>query len=164
MEKKYYIAYGSNLNIRQMLFRCPTARIVGTATIKGYELLYKGSKTGAYLTIEPKEGGKVPVAVWSVWPADVKSLDMYEGYPNFYYKQDFRLMVKRTDGTRKAYDVFAYIMHEERPLGEPSWNYIECCKDGYDDFGFDKKILDEAFERSVSAVYDKRVRARDYER
>ncbi|MGN1231560.1 MAG: gamma-glutamylcyclotransferase, partial [Anaerotignum sp.] len=28
--KKYYIAYGSNLNVRQMKFRCPTARIVGT--------------------------------------------------------------------------------------------------------------------------------------
>ena len=54
--KKYYLAYGSNLNIRQMKFRCPTAKIVGTAIIKDYELLYKGSKTGSYLTIEKKEG------------------------------------------------------------------------------------------------------------
>ena len=42
--KKYYIAYGSNLNVRQMKFRCPTAKVVGTSVIKGYELLYKGSK------------------------------------------------------------------------------------------------------------------------
>lgn len=46
--KKYYIAYGSNLNVRQMKFRCPTAKVVGTSVIKGYELLYKGSKTGSY--------------------------------------------------------------------------------------------------------------------
>ena len=52
--KKYYLAYGSNLNLRQMALRCHTAKPVGTAVIKDYELLFKGSKTGAYLTIEPK--------------------------------------------------------------------------------------------------------------
>ena len=52
--KKYYIAYGSNLNIRQMRNRCPGAKPVGITMIPNYELLYKGSKTGAYLTIERK--------------------------------------------------------------------------------------------------------------
>lgn len=42
--KKYYLAYGSNLNIRQMALRCPTAKPVGTAVIEDYELLFKGSK------------------------------------------------------------------------------------------------------------------------
>ena len=84
--KRYYLAYGSNLNIRQMALRCPTAKAVGTAVIKDYELLFKGSKTGAYLTIEPKSGAEVPVAVWSVEPADEKRLDVYEGFPAFYYK------------------------------------------------------------------------------
>ena len=51
MKKRYYLAYGSNLNIRQMRMRCPSARIIGTAEIKDYELLIKGSHTGAYLTI-----------------------------------------------------------------------------------------------------------------
>lgn len=35
--KKYYLAYGSNLNIRKMALRCPTAKPVGTAVIKDYE-------------------------------------------------------------------------------------------------------------------------------
>ena len=52
--KKFYLAYGSNLNVKQMQFRCPDARIVGTAEISNYQLLFKGSKTGSYLTIEPK--------------------------------------------------------------------------------------------------------------
>ena len=64
--KYFYLAYGSNLNVRQMKLRCPTARVVGTAEIKDYELLFKGSQTGSYLTIEPKKGGIVPVAVWEV--------------------------------------------------------------------------------------------------
>ena len=51
--KRYYLAYGSNLNIRQMRYRCPGAKPIGITAIPDYQLLYKGSKTGAYLTIEP---------------------------------------------------------------------------------------------------------------
>lgn len=58
MERRYYIAYGSNLNVRQMKYRCPTARIIGTSVIKDYELLFKGSKTGSYLTIEKRKANK----------------------------------------------------------------------------------------------------------
>ena len=29
-----YIAYGSNLNLRQMARRCPTAKVVGTALLR----------------------------------------------------------------------------------------------------------------------------------
>ena len=86
--KRYYIAYGSNLNIRQMRIRCPHARVIGTAVIHDYELLFKGSRTGAYLTIEPKEGSEVPVAVWEVTESDEAALDRYEGYPAFYYKKE----------------------------------------------------------------------------
>ena len=54
--KKLYIAYGSNMDEEQMAFRCPTAILVGTAIVEGYELMFKGSRTGSYATIEPKEG------------------------------------------------------------------------------------------------------------
>lgn len=70
--KKYYLAYGSNLNIQQMKFRCPTTKPVGTAVIKGYQLLFKGSKTGSYFTIEKAENSAVPVAVWEVTDSDEK--------------------------------------------------------------------------------------------
>ena len=82
MNKRYYIAYGSNLNIPQMRMRCPEARIIGTSVIKDYQLLFKGSKTGSYLTIEKMEGASVPAAVWEVTENDEKALDRYEGYPN----------------------------------------------------------------------------------
>jgi len=117
--------------------------------IKGYELMFKGSKTGAYLTIEQKRGGVVPVAVWMVTPADEANLDLYEGCPNFYYKKDLRLNIKALDGKTKRVDAFVYIMHEERKLAEPSRHYVRCCQEGYEHFGFDKKYLDEAYERSV---------------
>ena len=88
MEKRYYIAYGSNLNIPQMRMRCPGARIIGTSVIEGYRLLFKGSRTGSYLTIEPQEGASVPVAAWAVTEEDEAVLDRYEGFPAFYYKKE----------------------------------------------------------------------------
>ena len=149
MSKRYYIAYGSNLNIPQMRMRCPGARIIGTSVIEDYQLLFKGSKTGSYLTIEPMEGAKVPVVIWEVTETDEKALDRYEGYPNFYYKKEMNLDIKgiRTGKVRRR-DAFIYIMHEERELGIPSWYYVNTCLDGYRAFGFNEKYLFDAIRIS----------------
>ena len=146
MNKRYYIAYGSNLNVRQMRLRCPSARRIGTAELKGYELLFKGSKTGSYLTVEKKPNSSVPVGVWEVTPEDEKALDRYEGYPNFYYKKELTLPIKgiRTGKIRKR-RVFVYIMHENRPIGIPSIPYMQTCIQGYEDFGFDWVGLLDAY-------------------
>ena len=147
--KRYYIAYGSNLNVRQMKFRCPTAKIVGTAVIRDYELLYKGSKTGSYLTIEKKKGSVVPVAVWEVTAADEHSLDAYEGCPNFYYKKNMEVTL---DETGIRIDAFVYIMHEERKIGVPSLSYVSTCLQGYISFGFDEHYLSEAQIKAVEVA------------
>lgn len=149
MSKRYYIAYGSNLNIMQMRMRCPGARIIGTSVIEDYQLLFKGSKTGSYLTIEPMEGAEVPVVIWEVTETDEKALDRYEGYPNFYYKKEMNLDIKgiRTGKVRRR-DAFIYIMHEERELGIPSWYYVNTCLDGYRAFGFNEKYLFDAIRIS----------------
>ena len=149
MSKRYYIAYGSNLNIPQMRMRCPGARIIGTSVIEDYQLLFKGSKTGSYLTIEPMEGAEVPIVIWEVTETDEKALDRYEGYPNFYYKKEMTLDIKgiRTGKVRRR-DAFVYIMHEERELGIPSWYYVNTCLDGYRAFGFDEKYLFDAIRIS----------------
>ena len=145
MEKRYYIAYGSNLNVRQMLMRCPSARIIGTSEVEDYRLMFKGSMTGSYLTIEPEEGCKGPVAVWDVTAKDELALDRYEGFPSFYYKKELVLPIKgiKTGKVRRR-KVFVYIMHEERPFGVPSNYYMRTCAEGYRYFGFDFDTLVEA--------------------
>ena len=150
---KLYLAYGSNLNVRQMKFRCPSAKIIGVGLIKNYQLMYKGSKTGSYLTIEKMKGSAVPVAVWEVTDFDERRLDSYEGFPTFYYKKNMMIPVHYfKNGKVEKKKCFAYIMHEERQLGIPSNSYIKCCMEGYDYFGFNKKHLDAAFEISVKGV------------
>ena len=149
MEKRYYLAYGSNLNVRQMMIRCPSARMIGTATIEDYRLMFKGSKTGSYLTIEPEEGCSVPVGVWEVSEADELALDRYEGFPTFYYKKELELPITgiRT-GKVRSRKAFVYIMHEDRLLGVPSNMYMRICMEGYMDFGFNYDTLWEAYEYS----------------
>ena len=148
--KRYYLAYGSNLNIAQMQFRCPDATVAGTAVIPDHELLFKGSLTGAYLTIEPKQGAHVPVGVWEVSLADELRLDRYEGFPSFYYKKEIRIPVVdiRTGKTRQ-HDAFVYIMHEDRKLGVPTDMYVRTCIEGYRDFGFDTAFLFDAYDKSL---------------
>ena len=148
MEKRYYIAYGSNLNVLQMRMRCPKATILGTANLIGWELLFKGSRTGSYLTIEKSESSTVPVVIWEVTESDEAALDRYEGYPSFYYKKEIKLKYKgiRT-GKHRLVTAFAYIMHEDRPIGVPSDFYMRTCLEGYDTFYFDKNVLIDAYDK-----------------
>ena len=120
MAKRYYAAYGSNLNLPQMRRRCPSARVIGTAAIPDYRLLFKGSKTGSYLTIEKVEGFSVPVGVWEVTDEDEVALDHYEGFPTFYYKKELIIPIRGIrSGKVRMRKAFVYIMHEDRPYGIP---------------------------------------------
>lgn len=143
---KFYLAYGSNLNLNQMAFRCPGAKIAGMATLDDYRLLFRGSRTGAYLTVEPCKGSQVPVGVWEITEADERALDRYEGYPSFYYKKTLRVTLRSEafDLDDLQVDALIYIMHEDRPLGVPSRTYLSTCGKGYLDWGFDLDILETA--------------------
>ena len=113
---KYYLAYGSNLSMAQMAQRCPDAVYVGTAELKDYQLLFKGSQSGSYLTVEPKKGSMVPVLVWRISERDEHYLDRYEGYPSFYYKKTMEVEVQSFIGekTDDVTEAIIYIMHERK--------------------------------------------------
>ena len=148
---KYYLAYGSNLSVAQMAQRCPDAVYVGTAELKDYQLLFKGSQTGSYLTVEPKSGDSVPVLVWRISERDERSLDRYEGYPAFYYKKTLEVEVHNLMDGKVLGNVKAliYIMHENRPLGCPNRRYYDVCLEGYQRFGFETAVLEKALIDSV---------------
>lgn len=142
---KIYIAYGSNMDTAQMEFRCPDAKIIGTGKISGWRLMFKGSKTGNYATIEQDENFSVPVLVWEISASDEDELDYYEGFPKFYYKREIEVALD--DG--QSVTGMAYVMHEERKLGAPSNSYFKKLAAAYEKFGFDLKILNDARDYSV---------------
>lgn len=137
--KKYYIAYGSNMHLRQMTYRCPYAILHATGVLRGWRLVFRGSKTGAYATIEQSESQDVPVVIWEVTPICERSLDFYEGYPSFYQKQ--LLTVELDSSTIQG---MVYIMDERCLPGRPSSRYVETVWQGYTDNGIDTVPLAEA--------------------
>lgn len=137
--KKLYIAYGSNMDEEQMKYRCPDANLIGISAIPDYQLLFKGTKTGAYATIEPKAGSRVPVLVWEIGEQDEQSLDRYEGYPAFYYKRELTVPIGGQDE-----QAMVYIMREENQIGLPSQRYYTVIEKAYRKFGFDYAVLEEA--------------------
>lgn len=144
---KYYIAYGSNMDVAQMAYRCPEAQLVSTGEITGWEYLFKGSLTGSYATIERKKGAApIPVYVWEITEADEKSLDRYEGYPTFYYKKNIRV---KLHSTGKQAIGLVYIMHEERELGIPSSHYFNNIREIYNTHRWDEEILWTALDVSI---------------
>lgn len=144
-----YIAYGSNLNLSQMEQRCPTARVIGTSEIKDHELVFRGSRYSAVATIEPCEGSRVPVLLWGIQPEDEKSLDRYEGYPNFYEKENMEIVLNGS-----TVSAMVYVMTPGHELGIPSERYKISIEEGYMDAGFDTDMLENAVDKTIGKMED----------
>lgn len=152
MSKRLYVAYGSNLDFKQMKHRCPTAKLYGIGTIYGYELQFKGSPECAFATIAPKEGASVPVAVWKIQPRDEFSLDRYEGYPSHYFKQNVSVQLHGEEVTGMV-----YIMNLKMDFGLPSPYYYQTVYEGYENCGMDIDVLDAAVMNSARQYYAKQL-------
>ena len=149
-EKRLYVAYGSNLNLYQMKFRCPTARLIGTGIVKDHELQFKGRSNSAFATIAPKDGSSVPVAVWELQPKDEKALDRYEGYPSYYFKQEIPVEMKNST----TINGMVYIMNLRQNFGVPSDTYVHTVSEGYRNCRLDMSVLKDAIRQSVSRYAD----------
>lgn len=147
MENTMYFAYGSNINLDQMSYRCPDASVMGPVTLEGWELLFR---RGGFATIAPKEGEKVTGLLWSITPECERSLDCYEGYPRFYDKR----MVTVRDGEGRSLSVMAYIMDERfREPMLPTTDYYEGILEGYRQNGLPTAELKKAWDHVVQEVH-----------
>lgn len=145
---RFYIAYGSNLNLEQMAKRCPTAEVVKATSLHNFRLMFRGKGT-AVATIEKHQGSKVPILIWKIQPSDERNLDLYEGFPHLYRKETLKLTV---DG--KRVQAMVYIMNEaSHPYDTPSRSYFDTIRQGYEDSGFDTKVLRQAVLDSVWEAY-----------
>ena len=148
--KRFYMAYGSNLNKAQMKERCPNAVAVGFGSLLNYQLEFKSYGGDAYLTIEKTEYHRsVPVVVWEVSEWEERRLDMYEGCPKSYYKEEmefeFRDFISNENRTEKC---FIYIMNDNSDRKIPTDEYLERCRQGCRDFEIYTYSLDSAYGRS----------------
>lgn len=139
---RIYLAYGSNMNIEQMAYRCPKAKLLGTAVLENYRLMFR-RKRRPVATIEKESGCTVPVVLWEITDECEESLDEYEGYPFLYTKIDVSLQFKG-----KQVTAMAYVMVPGHELGAPHEDYYYTILKGYEDNGIDPQPLNEAVEWS----------------
>lgn len=150
---KTYIAYGSNMNVEQMKWRCPDAEVIATGMLEGWKLTFRGHSKGGVATIEPDEGSSVPVVIWKISALDERNLDRYEGFPHLYTKENVRAVCRG----RKPIEGMAYIMTKGYKLSGPSGYYLDVIAQGYDHFGMDAtELLQAAVECGIKeAAYEK---------
>ena len=147
MENTLYFAYGSNINLGQMEYRCPDASVVGPVVLEGWELLFR---RGGFATIAPKEGETVHGLLWSLTRSCERSLDRYEGYPRFYDKK----MVTVRDSEGRSLSVMAYIMDDRfREPMLPTESYYNGILEGYQQNGLPVSALKKAWEHAVREVH-----------
>ena len=141
-KKQLYIAYGSNINLEQMAFRCPHSKVLGISEIKDFELEFRG-----VATIVPKENASVPVLIWKLDERDLPILNRYEGWPRLYRqeKMEFELNGKTFEG-------MAYLMNYGK-IAPPSQQYYNTILQGYRENALDESFLQKALENSFQADF-----------
>ena len=148
-KKILYAAYGSNMNLEQMSRRCPAAKVFAKGTVEGYELEFRGSSSwgGGVATIAKNPETNVPVLIWELTEACEKSLDIYEGFPTFYFKKN--ILVTLENGRRRR--CMAYIMTDGYTVAPPSKAYLIGIAEGYKSARIPLKPLYDALDK----IYEK---------
>lgn len=138
-----YAAYGSNMHLGQMAYRCPDSRVVGKGMIRDYKL-----KFSYHADIVPSEGDFVPVVLWEVPEIDFLSLDHYEGVRGGYYER-INLPVETSKGKKNA---IVYVMCGQHDFQMPSESYYQTIKTGYEDNKISRRYLYNAIIECAKEV------------
>ncbi len=129
-----YFAYGSNLNLRQMLQRCPSARRLHSARLPNYRLLFTaGSRgqSGGTATIRLQHGEQVLGGVYEIDEQCLRALDRHEGYPVTYD----RMNVIVFDDFGEAVEAVTYFKQGRGVEQQPAPAYLQLIQQGYRDWG-----------------------------
>lgn len=149
---KLYGAYGSNMNIEQMAHRCPKAKIIGKGTLEDYKLTFRGRFKGV-ANVEACENNSVPIVLWEITDGCEYALDVYEGYPSLYIKNEVE--VKVGDKVQK---VMIYVMKDkyiDMPAA-PTDYYFNVIRRGYIDNKIDLTKLNEAYQQCLIELKERK--------
>lgn len=148
-----YFAYGSNLNHKQMVERCPDSKFLKRAYLDNYRLVYDGySKRwdGAPANIVESRGDMVWGGVYSISEKDLERLDKCENCNNSKSKEGICSQCGEDLYARKEMVFFDDNGREVRALvyfrtgreeSEPSAKYLETVLCGAHDCGLPKNYI-----------------------
>ena len=105
----YYFAYGSNMLAARLQARCASARVVTTAHVSGFRVVFgkRGRDgSGKATLVEFSGGSRVPGVVFEIDDADLVALDGIEG-PGYRRTDGFTVTCTRTGQAIPASTYFA---------------------------------------------------------
>lgn len=129
----YYFAYGSNLNKKQMMERCPESKPLFTAILPNYKLVFAGWSRqwrGGVVSIKPFRGDRVRGAIYEISERCLARLDRYEGYPGNYN----RLKVTVFGEDDEPLEAITYIKAGQLEEKPPSKEYLAVIQQGLRDW------------------------------
>ena len=144
-----YAAYGTNISVAQMAVRFPDARVYGRAELRDHELVFRGPSGSAVATVEPREGGAVPVLLWRLSPRGGRGLDIYENWPGLRPKAGLEGQMNS-----RTVPATVYIMTPGYPSGRPAQHYCDILAEGYRTCGFNPAVLEAALARSQEVEHE----------
>jgi hypothetical protein len=116
--KKYYFAYGSNMDIGQMRKRCPESEEICVGKLQNYKFLIN---TRGVATIIPEDNWLVYGFLWYISFQDEEQLDIYEGVKQDIYQKKLLIIEQQSGGFIEA---LGYIAKDSLP-GKPREGYLE---------------------------------------
>ncbi len=147
MKEKYYIAYGINMHLSQMTYRCPRAVLLGKSQLENYALRFRGHPFNAFATVEPVENENVPILIWKIQKSDEAFLDRQKGYPHAYEKRDMNVILNG-----EQISALAYVMTPNHDFGMPSREYLQTIIDAYRQAGLSTDALVRAVTYSIERM------------
>lgn len=152
-----YFAYGSNLDIKQMLYRCPNAKFKSTYKLKGYKLVFSRHASIEYTGIARDF---VQGVIYELDSKDEKALDIREGVSTGVYTKEYISY----DSKNPHREFLTYIKTDTKVIN-PDKEYLDKIKSGYRFWGLDPKVLDsvETIDPVLSRYFEYQNRTDLYE-
>lgn len=125
-----YFGYGSNLWKHQMSQRCPTSDYLGTAKLSGFRWII--NQRGYANVVETDKTDEVWGLVYNLRPKDERRLDLNEGVPIAYTKENITVSFwPAVNGSKadieskaKEREMLVYIDRVKTKASEPKKEYI----------------------------------------
>lgn len=134
-EKIWYFAYGSNLNVPQLLTRIGEWEASKRAILKDYKLtfdVFSSGWNGGVADIVSSLGEQVYGVIYSIDSNQLKRLDTYEGVPTFY--KQITVKVEKEGG--ELIDAITYIVVNKGGFIAPTKKYLETIINGLKQHGY----------------------------
>ena len=131
----FYFAYGSNMNQKQMNYRCPEAFPVAIGRLPRFKFLINSS--GVASIIESELDDTLGV-IWQISQTNEKTLDRYEGVAKSIYKK----IILTADVEDDKVSCLCYQALNNK-YGIPREGYLEKVIEGAKSFSLDREWIDQ---------------------